>query len=58
METLSKKENAWSIAIGIAIGCIMGSMLMMSILEETEKCEGLKRENQMLQEMIMQYQAR
>jgi len=56
MEPLSKKENAWSIAIGLVIGSVAGIMISMSMLREHKKCEGLKRENQMLQEMVMQYQ--
>jgi uncharacterized membrane-anchored protein YhcB (DUF1043 family) len=58
MEPLSKKENAWSIAIGLVIGSVAGIMISMSMLREHKKCEGLKRENQMLQEMVMQYQER
>ncbi len=58
MEPLSKKENAWSIAIGLVIGSVAGIMISMSMLREHKKCEGLKRENQMLQEMVMQYQDR
>ncbi len=58
MEPLSKKENAWSIAIGLVLGAFAGIMISMSMLREHKKCEALKRENRMLQEMVMQYQDR
>jgi hypothetical protein len=58
MEPLSKKESAWSAAIGLAIGAVCGMMISLSMIKEHKKCEGLKRENRMLQEMVMQYQDR
>jgi hypothetical protein len=58
MEPLSKKENAWSIAIGLVLGTVAGMMISLSMLREHKKCEGLKKENRLLQEMVMQYQDR
>ena len=58
MEPLSNKENVWSAAIGILIGSMAGLMISLSMLKEHKKCEALKRENRLLQEMVMQYQDR
>ena len=58
MEPLSNKENVWSAAIGILIGSIAGLMISLSMLKEYKKCEAVKRENRLLQEMVMQYQDR
>lgn len=58
MEPLSNKENVWSAAIGILIGSMAGLMISLSMLKEHKKCEALKRENRLLQEMVMQYQER
>jgi len=56
MTQLSKRENAWSIAIGTFIGACCGVAVGLSMFREAKKCEGLKRENQLLKEIIMQYQ--
>ena len=58
MEPLSNKENVWSAAIGILIGSMAGLMISLSMLKEHKKCEALKRENRLLQEMVMQYKER
>jgi hypothetical protein len=58
MTQLSKKENVWSAAIGILIGSLAGLMISLSMVKEHKKCEALKRENRMMQEMIMNYQDR
>lgn len=56
MTQLSKKENAWSIVIGTLLGACCGVMIGLSLFREAKKCEGLKRENRLLKEMIMYYQ--
>lgn len=58
MDQLTKKEAGWAAAIGVLIGTVAGVMISLSMVKEHKKCEMLKRENQMLQEMIMQYQLR
>jgi len=58
MEPLSNKESTWAAVIGMLIGTVAGLMISLSMLREHKKCEGLKRENRMLQEMVMQYQDR
>ena len=56
MTQLTKKENVWSAAIGVLIGSMAGLMISLSVVREHKKCEMLKRENKLLQEMIMYYQ--
>jgi hypothetical protein len=58
MEPLSNKESTWAAVIGMLIGTVAGLMISLSMLKEHKKCEVLKRENQLLQEMVMQYQER
>lgn len=58
MEPLSKKESMISAGVGIVIGTIAGLMISLSMLKEHKKCEAMKRENRMMQEMIMDYQDR
>jgi len=58
MEPLSNKESTWAAVIGMLIGTVAGLMISLSMLREHKKCEGLKRENRLLQEMVMQYQER
>ena len=58
MEPLTKKESTWAAVVGVVIGTICGMMISLSMLKEHKKCEVLKRENRMLQEMVMQYQDR
>ena len=58
MEPLSKKESAISAGVGVIIGTIAGLMISLSMIKEHKKCEALKRENRMMQEMIMNYQDR
>ena len=52
----NRKEFIWSATIGTLIGAMLGIMVGLSMFREAKKCEGLKRENQMLKEMIMNYQ--
>lgn len=56
MNPLTKKEQAWSVAIGLAIGCVAGVMISLAMFKEHKKCEALKREHQMMQEMLIYYQ--
>lgn len=56
MTRLSNKENVWSAAIGILIGSIAGMMISLSMVREHRKCEAMKRENQMMKEMLIYYQ--
>lgn len=56
MSQLSNKENVWSAAIGLFIGAMAGLMISLSMVKEHKKCEALKRENKLLQEMVMYYQ--
>lgn len=58
MEPLSKKESMISAGVGIVIGTIAGLMISLSMLKEHKKCEAMKRENRMMQEMITDYQDR
>ncbi len=58
MEPLSNKESTWAAVIGMLIGTVAGLMISLSMLKEHKKCEVLKKENQLLQEMVMQYQER
>ena len=58
MEPLSNRESTWAAVIGILIGTVAGLMISLSMLKEHKKCEVLKKENLLLQEMIMQYQER
>lgn len=58
MTQLSKKENVWSAAIGLFLGSMAGLMISLSMVKEHKKCEGLKRENRLLREMVMFYQDR
>jgi len=58
MEPLSNKESTWAAVIGMLIGTVAGLMISLSMLREHKKCEGLKKENRLLQEMVMQYQER
>ena len=58
MEPLSNKESTWAAVIGMLIGTVAGLMISLSMLREHKKCEVLKKENRLLQEMIMQYQER
>jgi gas vesicle protein len=58
MEPLTKKESTLAAVVGVVIGTVAGLMISLSMLKEHKKCEGLKRENRMLQEMVMQYQDR
>ena len=58
MEPLSKKESMISTGVGIVIGTIAGMMISLSMLKDHKKCEALKRENRMMQEMLMDYQDR
>jgi hypothetical protein len=56
MTQLSKKESVWSAAIGVLIGSMAGLMISLSIFKEAKRCELLKKENQLLREMVMHYQ--
>lgn len=56
MSQLTEKENVWSAAIGVLIGAAAGLIISLSMLREHKKCEGLKRENRLLREMVMYYQ--
>ena len=56
MTQLSKKENVWSAAIGVLIGSMAGLLISLSMVKEAKRCDALKRENQLLKEIIMQYQ--
>jgi hypothetical protein len=56
MTQLSKKESVWSAAIGVLIGSMAGLMVSLSMFKEAKRCDALKRENQLLKEIIMQYQ--
>ena len=58
MEPLSNKESTWAAVVGVVIGTVAGMMISLSMLREHKKCEALKRENRLLQEMVMQYQER
>lgn len=58
MEPLSNRESTWAAVIGILIGTVAGLMISISMLKEHKKCEVLKKENRLLQEMVMQYQER
>jgi ADP-ribosylglycohydrolase len=58
MEPLTKKESTWAAVVGVVIGTICGMMISLSMIKEHKKCEVLKKENRLLQEMIMQYQER
>jgi len=58
MEPLSNRESTWAAVIGILIGTVAGLMISLSMLREHKKCEAMKRENRLLQEMVMQYQER
>ena len=58
MEPLSNRESTWAAVIGILIGTVAGLMISLSMLKEHKKCEVLKKENLLLQEMVMQYQER
>ena len=58
MEPLSNRESTWAAVIGILIGTVAGLMISLSMLKEHKKCEVLKKENRLLQEMVMQYQER
>jgi ABC-type nitrate/sulfonate/bicarbonate transport system permease component len=56
MTQLSKKESIWSAVIGTLIGAMCGITIGLSMFKEAKRCQGLKRENQILKEMIMKYQ--
>jgi hypothetical protein len=58
MNQLSKKENIWSAAIGVLIGSMAGSLISLSMVKEAKRCELLKKENQLLRDMVMHYQQR
>jgi hypothetical protein len=58
MEPLSNRESTWAAVIGMLIGTVAGLMISLSMLKEHKKCEVLKKENRLLQEMVMQYQER
>ena len=58
MDQLTKKESTYAAAVGVLIGSIAGVMISLSMFKEHKKCEMLKRENRMLQEMVMNYQER
>ena len=58
MTQLSKKENVWSAAIGVLIGSMAGPLISLSMVKEAKRCELLKKENQLLREMVMHYQQR
>ena len=56
MTQLSKKESVWSAAIGVLIGSMAGLLISLSMFKEAKRCELLKKENQLLREMVMYYQ--
>ena len=56
MTQLSKKESVWSAAIGVLIGSMAGLLISLSMVKEAKRCELLKKENQLLREMVMHYQ--
>ncbi len=58
MTQLSKKENVWSAAIGVLIGSMAGLLISLSMVKEAKRCELLKKENQLLRDMVMHYQQR
>ncbi len=58
MSQLTEKENIWSAAIGILIGSMAGLLISLSMVKEAKRCELLKKENQLLREMVMHYQQR
>ena len=56
MTQLSKKENVWSAAIGVLIGSMAGLLISLSMVKEAKRCELLKKENQLLRDMVIHYQ--
>lgn len=58
MTQLSKKEHVWSIAIGTFIGALAGLTISLSMMKEAKRCELLKKENQLLRDMLISYQER
>jgi hypothetical protein len=58
MTQLSKKENVWSAAIGVLIGSMAGLLISLSMVKEAKRCELLKKENQLLRDMLISYQER
>lgn len=58
MTQLNKKEQAWSAAIGLFLGCLAGLMISLSMVKEAKRCDALKKENQLLRDMLISYQER
>ena len=56
MSQLNKKEMTISAAIGLFLGTVCGIMMSMSMVREHEKCTALKKENELLHEIILQQQ--
>jgi ADP-ribosylglycohydrolase len=52
----NRKEFIWSATIGTLIGAMLGIMVGLSMFKEAKRCDALKRENQLLRDMIMNYQ--
>lgn len=56
MSQVSKKEAGVAAVVGMVIGSIAGLMISLAMVKEHRKCEALKREHQMMQEMLIYYQ--
>ena len=53
---MENKIDKIAIAIGIVIGCVLGSMMSYSMLKDAKKCELLVEENKMLRDMLYEEQ--
>jgi hypothetical protein len=53
---MENKIDKIAIAIGIVIGCVLGSMMSYSMLKDAKKCELLVEENKMLRDMLYEVQ--
>ena len=52
----NRKEFIWSATIGTLIGAMIGVMVSLSMFKEAKRCDALKRENQLLRDMVMHNQ--
>lgn len=51
-----ERSKLYAAAIGICIGCVMGYILAIRLMEKFENCNSLKKENQMLRDMLFNQQ--
>ena len=53
---MKMNESRIAAIVGIAIGCVLGYYMSLSMIREHNECEMLRQENKMMQDMLYEVQ--